>query len=482
MKIRQRLTLWFTGLVGLIVGTGATLGWLGVRNQIYSLSRSEIHDKQTEVQAFIDGISHEFARQHLSFDLLRNADSLKEIFDNDQTSLYTNIFIQITDLQGQIISQSSNLARRALPVDRGAALNQQDLQPLSLQLPKGQVLVLYANSNLLVNGKPQGFLQLGLSTEKNEKLLQQLLLYEISGLIFSLLISLLLGGFLAERALRPMLKITGQVQQMAGQDLFRHLDVSQLSQDEIGILAQTFNGLLQRIEELFKAQQQFITDASHEFRTPLTAIRGHAQLIEKRGQDDVIRLRSSATIIRESRRLGRLVDDLLLLARLESQASRLEKLELSELVQEVYEDLEPLRPQLKLELKDAQLPVMGHPDSIRRVLVNLLSNAFAALSGKPDDLVLLSCSRRGHLAEVVVQDSGHGIPAEHLPKIFDRFYRVDTDRNRDTGGSGIGLALVYEIMRLNQGKVDVQSTPGQGTRFILHFPLVFPSTGATSRI
>lgn len=269
-----------------------------------------------------------------------------------------------------------------------------------------------------------------------------------------------------------MVALTGQVQQMAGQDLFKPLDTRTLNPDEIGVLASTFNGLMLRIEEVFKAQQRFLADASHEFKTPLTAIRGHAQLITKRGEREDIRQRSAEVIIRESERLSRLVEDLLLLSRLESQSVQPQRVNLTQLCAEVFEDLSLLHPELRWHPSTQALPVMGHADSLRRVLLNLLSNAFAALESGGS--VTLSCRQHQQEAEITVQDTGLGISEEHLPHLFERFYRVDHSRSRSTpgaGGSGIGLALVYEIVRLHQGQVEVKSEPSLGTLFTLRFPL-----------
>lgn len=470
MKIRLRLTLWFTGLVILIVCAGGGIGWLGVRNYSYSLAQTEIRDKQLEIQAFVDSLVEEFARNHQNFDLVRDADTLQSSFVNDQTTLYATVFIQVTDLKGRVIARSNNLGKQKLPVFADSPGHSQ--RYITLDLTRGKTSALYASSPLVVQGRVQGMLQLGLSMERVKFVLRQLLFYEAIALLLSLLVSLLLGQFLAQRALEPMVKITGQVRQMAGQDLFRRLDTSHLSQDEIGILAGTFNGLLQRIEEVFLAQQRFLADASHEFKTPLTAIRGHAQLVEKRGGNESVRLKSAATIIRESRRLSRLVDDLLLLARLESQAQSLEPLDLAVLIQEVYEDLEPLHPSLRLDCRAEHLQLIGHSDSLRRVLLNLLDNAFHALPDKEAGTVTLGCHQRGDRAEIIIADTGSGIPPEHLPHLFERFYRVNHDRSRETGGSGIGLALVYEIVRLHAGHVEVSSTLGSGTTFILTLPLL----------
>jgi signal transduction histidine kinase len=470
MKIRLKLTLWFTALVALIVGMGAFWGWLGLRATVYYQAEQEVHDKRKEVQLFIATVSQEFRQQKLNFDLRENARNLDQIFANDQTSRYDNIFIQLTDTQGNIISRSSNLGKLLLPI-HPQNNNQSDFHQLELQHEKDKVIsILYTSSPIIVYGQVRGYLQLGLSMVKSKGFLDKMLLFEALALIFSMGLSLVLGQLLAQRALTPMLKITQQVQEMAGQDLFKPLDTSALSRDEIGILAETFNGLMQRIEKVFVAQQHFLSDASHEFKTPLTAIRGHAQLLQKRGTaHPEIVSKSSATIIRECTRLARLIEDLLLLARLEGHAEKLENLNMVQLLEEIFEDLSPLHPQLKLIVPSAVLKIQGHSDSLYRVFLNLLDNAFkSTLTGD----VVISCQSQQNEVEIKISDQGTGIAAEHLPHLFERFYRVDSDRNRKSGGSGIGLALVSEVIKFHQGSISVISKEGFGTTFSLRFPLV----------
>lgn len=472
MNIRLKLTLWFTCLVALIVASGTLMGWVGLRAYLYHQAESELHDKQLEIQSFIETLVHEFQRQRSSFSLEDNTNSLENIFANDQTSLFDNVFIQLTNTRQEIVSRSSNLGEDVLPILDPHHFSGMQTYDLHLKSHQRPVRLLYSTRPIVIDGQPLGAMQLGLTLVKTEGLLRQLLLLESLAILLSIILSLVLGQFLAQRALAPMLAITGQVQQMAGQDLFKPLDTRELNPDEIGLLAKTFNGLMLRIEEVFKAQQRFLADASHEFKTPLTAIRGHAQLITKRGERPEIRERSAEVIIRESERLSRLVEDLLLLSRLESQSVQAQRLDLGELCAEVFEDLSLLHPELEWQPISETLPVMGHADSLRRVLLNLLSNAFAALENGGS--VRLSCRRRQHEAEITVQDTGVGIAEAHLPHLFERFYRVDHSRSRSApgaGGSGIGLALVYEIVRLHQGQVDVKSEPGLGTLFTLRFPL-----------
>lgn len=469
MKIRTKLTLWFTALVAIIVSVGILWGWLGLRTSVYHQSEIEVRDKQKEIQAFIVTVSEAFKQQNLAFDLRENIRNLDQIFTNDQTSRYDNIFIQLTDTQGHIISRSHNLGPLNLPLH--PPVSYKNFCFIHLQSQTGKdISILYSFSPIEVNGKTVGYLQLGLSMNKIESFLQQIFLFDSLTLLFSIFLSLFLGQWLAQRALSPMLQITEQVRKMAGQALFRPLDISQFSRDEIGILAETFNGLMQRIESVFIAQQRFLADASHEFKTPLTAIRSHAQLLEKRGASHPEILKKSAmTIMRECTRLTRLIDDLLLLARLEGHAEKMEQVNLGQLLEEIFEDLSPLHPQLKLMRCDERLKIWGNSDSLYRVFLNLLDNAFKT-KGHTEITVTLQSQPKEALVQI--HDDGPGIPSQHLPHIFERFYRVEPDRNRRSGGSGIGLALVAEVVKLHQGTIQVESKPGEGTTFTLRFPLV----------
>lgn len=470
MKIRLRLTLWFTLLVFLITCIGAILGWVEIQNQMNQLAHTELEDKQSEIQGFIESLASEFKQRGIVFDLESEVQNLSVIASNAHTSLYDHVFVQVSSNQGKILTRSPNLQTATLP---RTSFNSPIEQTL-LNLKGHQRPILLSDTSLMVGNKQIGRLQLAIDMEKSNFLLQRIFISELLSIVLAIVASLILGQFLAQRALKPMLEITGQVQQMAGQDLFRRLDTDKLNQDEIGVLAETFNGLLQRIESVFMAQQNFMTDASHEFRTPLTAIRGHAQLIQKRGAIEELRLKSAATIIRESRRLNRLVDHLLLLAKLESKSEEFTQINLVEILQEVYEDLEPLHPCLELELKETELIIAGHPDLIRRILLNLLDNAFKALQGHEDDQVKLICKRHQHIVSIRIEDTGSGIEVHHLPHIFERFYRIEADRSRETGGSGIGLALVYEMVRLHHGHIEVSSQIGKGTCFEIELPLYSP--------
>jgi signal transduction histidine kinase len=242
-------------------------------------------------------------------------------------------------------------------------------------------------------------------------------------------------------------------------------------QDEVGRLAKTFNIMLDRLEELFRAQQRFIADISHELRTPLTTIRGNVDLMRRmKSEDD----ESLNAIQAESDRMTRMVGDLLLLAQADAgQTIRRERVELDTLLLEVYRQMRLMAEGIQLSIgEEDQAIVMGDADRLKQLLLNLVDNA-CKYTPKGGQVVLgLRCAEGW--AQLSVADTGLGIPAQDLPHIFERFYRVDKARSRVAGGTGLGLSIVQWIAQAHGGKIDVQSEPGQGTTFTVHLPLAAP--------
>jgi signal transduction histidine kinase len=239
--------------------------------------------------------------------------------------------------------------------------------------------------------------------------------------------------------------------------------------DEIGDLARAFNQTLERLEKLFRTQQRLLADVSHELRTPLTTIRGNIDLMRRMDNSDP---ESLAAIQVEIERMTRLVGDLLLLARADSGGLPLERkqVELDNILFDVYRQVRILEPPLELELTDVdQVMVLGDPDRLKQLFLNLVENAvkYTPTGGK----VSLSLSKKADRAFFEVSDTGVGIPAENLPHIFDRFYRVDKSRARAQGGSGLGLSIAMWIAQAHGGTIRVTSQVGAGTTFSVILPV-----------
>lgn len=467
MKIRTQLTLWFTLQVALIVGIGGLVVWLAIKRSLYLDATQEARDKTEEIALFIQTTAQDYQLRKQKFDITTNALIQHYIYASYHTQLYGNIFIQLANTEGRPLFRSANLDALYLPILTTGTIGQ-----LTISLPRRPYLkTIYANTPVEVNGQPVGSLQVAISLIKPELFLNNLLRFEFIGFVMSVLVSLLLGQVLAKRAMTPMLKVTDEVQSMTeGTSLFKRLDISALPRDEIGHLAKTFNSLLERLEHLFNRQKQFAEDASHELKSPLTAIRGHVQLLEKRGRaHPQIFEESTATIYRESERLSRLIDDLLLLARMEKRTVKLHRINLSQQLHQLLNELQPVYPQLKGPNGAPEIWIEGDESELKRVFINLLDNALRAAGERGQ--VQMTWERLASHVAIYIIDNGPGIPAIHIPHLFERFYRAEQARDRNSGGSGLGLSLVHEIVLRHMGSISIHSEVGVGTTFTLLLPL-----------
>ena len=226
---------------------------------------------------------------------------------------------------------------------------------------------------------------------------------------------------------------------------------------------------------LERVRQDFIANVTHELQTPLTSIRGFAEtLMGDAGEDPATRQRFLGIIESEGQRLSRMVEDLLELSRWEGQRPPLResRFDLGDLVREVAEAAGPLLKQdgleLRLELPPGPLPIRADRDALVRVVRNLVDNAHKYTS---EGHVALRLFRIGHVVRLEVEDTGIGIPASALPRVFERFYRVDKARDRRSGGTGLGLAIVRHLVEAHGGSVRVQSAGfGLGSRFVVELP------------
>lgn len=302
------------------------------------------------------------------------------------------------------------------------------------------------------------------------------------------------GYWLAGRTLRPVQTITRTAQQISETDLHRRLNLKQ--RDELGELGGTFDGMLERLEAAFERQRQFTADASHELRTPLTIVdleAGRALSHELTPQEN----RQIMTVIQqENRHMARLVNDLLMLARADGGQSKLkhETVELSEVVVDTVERLAPQAQRSGMSIKMAPLPELkmrGDSIYLMQLLTNIVENAlkYGAGVGTRVEIDLVRQYKEGEVwARLRIRDDGPGIDPEHLPHLFERFYRVDQSRTRSQGlmheagdkdadcsnrcptGSGLGLAIAQWIAQEHGGEIRVQSEPGRGSVFEIWLP------------
>jgi two-component system OmpR family sensor kinase len=396
--------------------------------------------------------------------------------------LTANVYVQVFDAQGQLVDQSSNLPTMDAALDpEGLDVSVRTFSNVVINDAHLRVLTV----PVLAPGSDQvvGTLQLASSVETVVRARDLLLLMLIVAGALAVAVAVAVGWATASTALRPLEQVTETALQITrADDLSQRIPLAGPGNDEVGNLIQAFNKTLERLENLFETQRRFLADVSHELRTPLTSIRGNVGLMRRMGKADA---ESLDAITSEVDRMTRMVKDLLLLAQAESGKLPLgqQLVELDTLMLEVFQQAKVLaqdRIDVRLGSED-QARVIGDRDRLKQVLLNLVSNAlkFTPIGGR----VVLALSCVGDWARLTVSDTGPGIPRDELPKIFERFYRVDPSRRRTTGsGAGLGLSIAYWIVRSHGGRIEVASEVRQGTTFSVWLPLAGATAALTQEL
>jgi signal transduction histidine kinase len=292
------------------------------------------------------------------------------------------------------------------------------------------------------------------------------------GALIAVVIALVATLLLSSRILHPIEELTDAARKMQNGDLSARVRVA--SKDEVGELAQTFNGMAANLAKQEQLRKNMVSDVAHELRTPLSNIRGYLEAV----QDGIVEPEKDFVdnLFEEAMLLNRLIDDLQELAQAESGHLYLEltTVNLGQLIQSTVDTLFPISQKLSLELTceiPSDLPkVTADPQRIGQVLRNLINNAldYTPAGGR----ITIQASLEGDFVRVAVIDTGPGIASEHLPFLFERFYRADPSRTRSTGGSGLGLAIVKQLVQVQGGQVGVEIKPGTGSTFYFTLPFI----------
>ena len=299
--------------------------------------------------------------------------------------------------------------------------------------------------------------------------------YQISGMAIStLLIGLFGGRWVSGRMVRPIQLISDTASQISATNLNHRIERSQID-GELVQLADVLNGMFERLEQSFGRLTQFTADASHELRTPLAVIQSQMELALSRPRSSESYQQTLATCLRSSERMRLLIEDLLLLARTDSQRSelRFQEIDLRQVAEDAILRLADKAAAAGVELKmsrpNSVVAVYADKRFLTQVPVNLIDNAIQ--HSTTGDRVSVDVYSEDSKAVLTVRDHGSGIAAEHLPRLFERFYRVDTARSREHGGSGLGLPICKSLVETFGGSIACESTLESGTMFVVYLPL-----------
>ena len=283
------------------------------------------------------------------------------------------------------------------------------------------------------------------------------------------------GGYvLVKRALSPVDKIAASAERISSYNLSERLPITQTG-DELERLAAALNRMIERLEAAFQHSRRFVADASHELRTPLTVLRGELESFAQEPDLGPERRERLGSVLEEVERLSNIVEGLFAISRLDAGEAATEwvAFDLGQLASTTADQMGLLAEDKKINLTCAGsvgVWVEGDRSRLKQVIVNLLDNAIKYTPS--GGVVSLTVKAHDSKAVLEVADNGIGIPAPALPRVFERFFRVDKARSREQGGAGLGLSIVKSICTVHHGEVHATSEPGQGSRFRVELPLV----------
>jgi heavy metal sensor kinase len=474
--IRFQLTLWYALALAAVLAASGFFWHLYLAKEM----RSRIDDKlriiAAEVATFHTTTHPDHLFPHETHPGARHCAGLEGFVRHRNWGQY----IQMLDAQGTIDCATSNMKGFHLPLTKLSLQNASQGKPFFETIyTLGPAPIRLLTYPLVIDGKITDLVQVGEDLSAMENALERLRLMLI---IFSpLALSLLSfgGWFLAGRLLEPVVHITQTARRINAGNLSQRIPIED-SEDELAQLADTFNSMLARLEDSFNRTKQFTADASHELRTPLAILKGETEVALRWGKDPEELRQTLLSNLEEIDRMGRIIEDLLLLAKSEADELRLDirEFSLGDLLQDLYlqgKTLgEPKNISISLQLQITEdIRIKGDQFQLHRLLLNFVNNA---IKYTPENgQVEIRLAVEGGEAVLAVADNGIGIAAEHLPHLFERFYRVDEARNRSVGGTGLGLAIVKSIAEAHEGRVEIESTPGKGSVFSVRLPLAGPT-------
>lgn len=291
----------------------------------------------------------------------------------------------------------------------------------------------------------------------------------VAASLIILIPTVIAGNLLSKFVLQPIQKLIETMKINIHDKNWQLIEVENESKDELYEMVTTFNELMRQLKESFKKQEQFVSDASHELKTPLSIIKSYAELLKRRGKANPELITESIDVIeQEAERMQLLVNQLLDLAK-NKQAFPHEPIDLVPLVKKVYRIFaDAYDRKIHLDIAEKSVLIKGNEKQIEQVVYILLSNAIKYSEKE----IALHLYVKQQIAVLDVIDKGIGIPEEEQKRIFDRFYRVDKARSRQTGGTGLGLAIANEIVKHHGGTIEVVSEIGKGSTFTVNIPML----------
>jgi len=333
-------------------------------------------------------------------------------------------------------------------------------------------IILFLFTNGILFGFRHFLISQAVSDVKMITYLRTLFIILIIADLISLLTLIILSSKTSKKMLAPVEEMTRTVKKISVDAFDTRLNVSG-SKDELKDLAETFNDMIDRIQKSYELQNQFVSDASHELRTPIAVIQGYANLLDRWGKDDKSVLEESITAIKsESENMKNLVENLLFLARGDKNTQKVEFQEflLNELINEIIKETRLIDDKHTIICRDNfEIKINADRKLLKEALRIFIHNSVKFTP--PSGTIELRTELKKRNINIVVEDTGVGISKEDLPYIFNRFYAADKSRTKNAGGNGLGLSIAKWIIEKHNGKIDVESILGKGTKITVCLPI-----------
>ncbi len=501
VSLRTRLTLWYGALLALTLLAFSALLYFTLQQ---SLSSSM--DERLKVRA--DQLRREVGPSIGNLGLQPEDVAPGQLESTLSEFVQPGIYVQLLSPKSGVLAAPPNLVGGELPVPPSSRQAIAEDRPIYVTVPVGSG---GANVRLLTEPIHQigsnieivGAVQVAESLAPFENTMAAVSRLLLSAGLFALAIATIVGWLLTRAALSPVARITETARHIAATGDYRrrlHVTPPPFGRgDELFFLAATFNDMIARLEHMLESQRRLLADTSHELRNPITIIRGNLALLRREGVPEATRREAVVEAEEEAARMGRLVSDLLLLARAdagEPSSLQAEPVDLAELVGEVVEQARPRSEARRVALvTDGRCVVLGDRDRLKQLIANLVENAirYTPKNGRIDVHVSGAPQRSGvqqrrtavrsrnarpvgtatDMAILTIADSGIGIAARDLPHVFERFYRADKARSRAHGGTGLGLSIAQYIARAHGGTIHAASDgTNRGSTFSVCLPLV----------
>ncbi len=484
-SLRGQLALWQAGLLAITLVLLAAFTYVVLRQLLNSQADAGLRRYAETTASEVGTIVRMYQTNNPGKSLEKdpNREQTYQTFVNNSDPQSLGRYIEVLDPTNHAVAYSDALRTTQLPPSEDALINGLAGRSTSETCTTfGLYPVRIVTVPVRVAGSYPYLVQVGASVEGVEEALWRasIVLLVLTPSVF--VIALVGGWLLVGRALKPVDEMTQAALSIESSRLDVRLSPA-VTDNEIGRLAGALNEMIARLSRSFKQIERFSADASHELKTPLTTIRGEAEVALMSDLSTEEHRSTLRSIIEETERLSSIVNNLLLLSRADADQVRLKQdnVPLHEVAMAAYEPMAGLahRKNINLDIRDMTVVnVTGDELWLQQLITNLLHNA---INYTPDggSVTLNLTVERGGLHDLAcelcacisIEDTGPGIAPEHLPHLFDRFYRVDSGRSRDQGGTGLGLNIVKWIAESHRGTIAVRSTVGVGTTFTVALPV-----------